>query len=226
MKECGWECIQFNTRSANKNLNLNSTNMHESSIDKGLALAQDECKLENTELNNWLVCYMERERERERLYYRLRRSNMTYETKSITFHVIRVKVSIDSPCSRNFTNECCNQECTSWLWVEMWNTCLRIVRISVVVVQKTRLLNLSHLMKGGYVTCEHMAQRGFILRKYKDQNMLNGPMILKENLLKFYPWGWESEFALLHIGSHVNMLLTYGRRQEFFLLFHVIGLDL
>ena len=37
----------------------------------------------------------ERERERKRLYYRLRKSNMTYEAKNITFHVIRVKVSSD-----------------------------------------------------------------------------------------------------------------------------------
>ena len=30
----------------------------------------------------------ERERERERFYYHLQRSNMTYETKNITFHVV------------------------------------------------------------------------------------------------------------------------------------------
>jgi hypothetical protein len=29
--------------------------IRESSIDKGLALAHDECKLENTELGTWLV---------------------------------------------------------------------------------------------------------------------------------------------------------------------------
>ena len=57
-----------------------------------------------------------RERERERLYYHLRGSNMTYETKNITFHVIRVKVSSDSRCSRTYINECCNRECTLWLW--------------------------------------------------------------------------------------------------------------
>ena len=43
---------------------------------------------------------IQRERERDRLYYRLRRSNMTYETKNISFHVTRVKVSSDSRCSR------------------------------------------------------------------------------------------------------------------------------
>jgi hypothetical protein len=37
--------------------------------------------------------------EIDRLYYRLRKSNMTYETKNITFHVIRVEVSSDSRCS-------------------------------------------------------------------------------------------------------------------------------
>ena len=40
------------------------------------------------------------QREGDRFYYRLRRSNMTYETKNITFHVIHVKVSSDSRCSR------------------------------------------------------------------------------------------------------------------------------
>ena len=42
----------------------------------------------------------EREREIDRLYYRLRRSNMTYETKNIAYHMIRVKVSSYSRCSR------------------------------------------------------------------------------------------------------------------------------
>ena len=46
--------------------------------------------------------YTKRERERERDYH-LRRSNMTYETKNITFHVIRVKVSSDSQCSRTLS---------------------------------------------------------------------------------------------------------------------------
>ena len=39
-------------------------------------------------------------RERERFYYQLQRSNLTYETKNITFNVIHVKVSNDSRCSR------------------------------------------------------------------------------------------------------------------------------
>ena len=44
---------------------------------------------------------MPRERERvSRFYYRLRRSNMTCETKNILFHVIHVKVSSGSQCSR------------------------------------------------------------------------------------------------------------------------------
>ena len=34
---------------------------------------------------------------------------MTYETKLITFHVIRVKVSSDSRCSRTLPNECLNK---------------------------------------------------------------------------------------------------------------------
>ena len=41
-----------------------------------------------------------RDWEIDRLYYPLWRSNMTYETKNITFHMIRVKVSNDSRCSR------------------------------------------------------------------------------------------------------------------------------
>ena len=36
----------------------------------------------------------------DRLNYHLRKSNMTCETKNFTFHVIRVKVSSDSRCSR------------------------------------------------------------------------------------------------------------------------------
>ena len=42
-------------------------------------------------------------REREIFYYRLRTSNMTYETKNITFQVIHVKVSSDSQCSRTLS---------------------------------------------------------------------------------------------------------------------------
>ena len=40
------------------------------------------------------------ERGIDRFYYLLRRLNMTYETKNITFHVIHVKLSSDSQCSR------------------------------------------------------------------------------------------------------------------------------
>ena len=47
--------------------------------------------------------YMCVPREMDRLYYRHRRSNMTYETKNITFHVIHVKVSGDSQCSRTLS---------------------------------------------------------------------------------------------------------------------------
>ena len=36
----------------------------------------------------------------DKFYYHLRRSNITYETKNITFNVIHVKVSRDSRCSR------------------------------------------------------------------------------------------------------------------------------
>ena len=60
--------------------------MHESSIDKGLALAQDECKLENTELNNWLVCYMEREREREII---LSSSEVKYDLRDQKYYISR-----------------------------------------------------------------------------------------------------------------------------------------
>ena len=38
--------------------------------------------------------------ERYRLYYHHQMSNMSYETKSITFHIIHVKVSSNSRCSR------------------------------------------------------------------------------------------------------------------------------
>ena len=38
--------------------------------------------------------------EVDRFYYHLQRSNMTYETKNITSHLIRVKVSSSSRCSR------------------------------------------------------------------------------------------------------------------------------
>ena len=42
---------------------------------------------------------------------------MTYETKNITFYIIHVKKSSDSQCSKNFTSECSNRECTLWVVV-------------------------------------------------------------------------------------------------------------
>ena len=51
------------------------------------------------------------EREVDRFYYRIQKSNMTYETNNITLgntcdHEWRVSML------KKFTNECCNQECT------------------------------------------------------------------------------------------------------------------
>ena len=56
---------------------------------------------------------------------------MTYETKSITFHVIHVKVSSDSRCSRNLlvnvAIESANYDrernsCEDWVWSTMFGT--------------------------------------------------------------------------------------------------------
>ena len=53
---------------------------------------------------------------------------MTYETKNITFHVIRVKVSSNSICSRplpmNVTIEsahcdCERNSCKDWVWLKI-----------------------------------------------------------------------------------------------------------
>ena len=66
--------------------------------------------------------------KREKFYYNLQRSHMTDDTKIITFHVLLVKVSSDSRCSRtlliNFAikNAHCDCErnlCNDWIWSKM-----------------------------------------------------------------------------------------------------------
>ena len=60
---------------------------------------------------------------------------MTYTTKSITFHVIRVKVSNDSRCSRTLLMNvaiksahcgCEGNSCKDWAWSKMCEKNARI----------------------------------------------------------------------------------------------------
>ena len=53
---------------------------------------------------------------------------MTYETKKITFHVIHVKVSSDSQCSKTLLMnvaiesghcDCVRNSCKYWVWSKM-----------------------------------------------------------------------------------------------------------
>ena len=57
---------------------------------------------------------------------------MTYETKNITFHIIHVKVSSDSRCSRTLTMNVANKNahcgcdrtlCKDWVWSKMCGKC-------------------------------------------------------------------------------------------------------
>ena len=72
--------------------------------------------------------YRPRERERERFFCCLRRSNMIYETKNITLHIIHVKVSSDCPCPRTvpmnvaINGAHCGCERNSWVWSKMFRT--------------------------------------------------------------------------------------------------------
>ena len=89
-----------------------------------------------------------RERERERFYYRLRRSNMTYETKNITFHVVRVKrnlpmnVIIESAhcgCERN--------SCKDWAWSKM---CGKQLWSNMIALYQSVILKLSYLFRAKF----------------------------------------------------------------------------
>ena len=71
----------------------------------------------------------------DRFYYHLWRSNMTYETKNITFHAINVKVSSESQCSRTLPMNvaiesaycgCERTLCMHWVWSKMWGKHYRI----------------------------------------------------------------------------------------------------
>ena len=55
----------------------------------------------------------------DRFYYHPQRSNMTYDTNNITFHVIHEKVSNDSRCSRN--------SCKDWAWSKIYRKHGRIL---------------------------------------------------------------------------------------------------
>ena len=72
--------------------------------------------------------FLERDRWIDRFYYRLRRSNMTNETKNTTFHIIRVRVSSDSRRSRTLPMNvaigsahcgCEWKSCKDWAWSKM-----------------------------------------------------------------------------------------------------------
>ena len=69
-----------------------------------------------------------RDRQIDRFYYRLQRSNMTYETKNITFHVICVKVSSKARFPRNLPMNvaiesahcgCERNSCKIWAWSKL-----------------------------------------------------------------------------------------------------------
>ena len=72
--------------------------------------------------------FLERDRWIDRFYYRLRRSNMTNETKNTTSHIIRVRVSSDSRRSRTLPMNvaigsahcgCVRNLCKDWAWSKM-----------------------------------------------------------------------------------------------------------
>ena len=80
---------------------------------------------------------------------------MTYETKNITFHVIRVKVSSDSRCPRTLPMNveiesthcgCERNSCNDWALVEdVWKAWSNIIKS--ITLYQSMILRLSDLFR-------------------------------------------------------------------------------
>ena len=80
---------------------------------------------------------------------------MTYETKNITFHVIRVKVSSDSQCSRTLPMNvaiesahcgCDRYSCKDWAWFEdVWKAWSNMIK--GITLYQSVILRLSNLFR-------------------------------------------------------------------------------